>query len=166
MVILGIDPGYERMGFGCILKTGSTLRHLASGTIQTPRIELAERLRVIHAEIERLIAEHSPDVLAVEKLIFAANKTTAFDVAKAVGVVLLAASERGIEVSEFSPPEVKQSVVGFGAAEKKQVQFMVAKLLGLKEAPKPDDAADALAVAICCSFKRPLTRPLASRERG
>ena len=148
MKILGIDPGLERIGYGLIEKNGSQMRALAYGLIQTPRIAMPDRLRIAHDEMLKLVDEHRPDAVATERLLFTVNKTTAMDVAKALGVLLLACSERGLEWAEYSPPEVKQSVVGNGAAEKRQVQFMVQKLLGLQTAPKPDDVADALAIAI------------------
>jgi len=153
MRILGIDPGLERIGFGVLDKQVSKLTVIEYGLIQTPRISLPERLALIHTQVLELLDKHKPDALATERLLFTVNKTTAMDVAKALGVILLATSERGIEWAEYSPPEVKQSVVGNGAAEKKQVQFMVQKLLGLETAPKPDDVADALAIAITHAFR-------------
>ena len=148
MKILGIDPGLERIGCGLIEKKGSQLIVLHHGLIQTPRIALPERLNLIHKGVIELLDTHRPDAVATERLLFTVNKTTAMDVAKALGVILLACSERGLEWTEYSPPEIKQAVVGHGAAEKRQVQFMVQKLLGLKDPPKPDDVADALAIAI------------------
>jgi len=159
MRILGIDPGLERVGYGLIDKQGSRLIVLDHGLIQTPRITLPERLALIHTRILELVDQHKPDAIATERLLFTVNKTTAMDVAKALGVVLLASSERGVEWAEYSPPEVKQSVVGNGAAEKKQVQFMVQKLLGLETPPKPDDVADALAIAITHAFRAPIQAP-------
>lgn len=148
MRILGIDPGLERVGFAVVDKAGSRLTAVDYGLIQTPRIAMPDRLRVLHQEALKLIERHAPDALATERLLFSVNRTTAMDVAKALGVVLLACSERGLDWAEYSPPEVKQAVVGHGGAEKRQVQFMVQRLLGLAEPPKPDDVADALAVAI------------------
>ena len=153
MIILGIDPGLERIGYGVINREGSKLQVIDFGLIQTPRIALPDRIRLIHEETLRIIEERRPDAIATERLLFTVNKTTAMDVAKALGGVLLASSLRGIPWSEYSPPEVKQSVVGNGNADKKQVQFMVARLLSLKEAPKPDDVADALAIAITHAFR-------------
>ncbi len=153
MIILGIDPGLERMGYGVVNRQGSRLQVIDFGLIQTPRIALPDRIRIIHEATLRIIDERMPDAIATERLLFTVNKTTAMDVAKALGVVLLASSIRGIPLTEYSPPEVKQSVVGNGSADKKQVQFMVAKLLGLKESPKPDDVADALAIAITHAFR-------------
>lgn len=151
--ILGIDPGLERIGYGIIRREGSRLTPIAYGLIQTPRISVPDRVRIIHDEVVKLIDEHEPDCLATERLLFTVNKTTAMDVAKALGVVLLATSQRGLKWAEYSPPEVKQSVTGVGNADKKQVQFMVTRLLGLKETPKPDDVADALAIAITHSMR-------------
>lgn len=148
MRILGIDPGLERIGYGLIDKQGSQIKVLEYGLIQTPRIPLPDRLRLAHEQMVALLAKHRPDSVATERLLFTVNKTTAMDVAKALGVVLLACSEQGLPWAEYSPPEVKQTVVGNGAAEKRQVQFMVQRLLGLEQAPKPDDVADALAIAI------------------
>jgi crossover junction endodeoxyribonuclease RuvC len=153
MKILGIDPGLERIGCGLIEKSGSRLTIIHHGLIQTPKIALPERLSLIHKAMLELLDEHRPDAVATERLLFTVNKTTAMDVAKALGVILLACSERGLEWAEYSPPEIKQSVVGNGAAEKKQVQFMVQKLLSLPTPPKPDDVADALAIAITHAFR-------------
>ncbi len=156
MKILGIDPGLERIGYGLIEKQGSRLTVLDHGLIQTPRIPLPERLALIHARVLELVDQNKPDAVATERLLFTVNKTTAMDVAKALGVILFACSERGVKWAEYSPPEVKQSVVGNGAAEKKQVQFMVQKLLGLPTPPKPDDVADALAIAITHALRAPI----------
>jgi len=158
MVILGVDPGIERVGWGVVRREGSALQALSYGLIQTPRVAVPDRLLQIHREMEILIAEWAPDAIATERQMFAANKTTAFDVAKGLGVVLLAGAARGLEWSEYTPAEVKQSVVGNGAADKKQVQFMVTKLLSLQQIPKPDDVADALAIAICHAFRTRIAR--------
>lgn len=151
--ILGLDPGLERVGFGVIIREGSRLTVVEHGLIQTPRIALPDRLRLIHEEVCQLIARCQPDTVATEKLLFTVNKTTAMDVSKALGTILLAASQAGLPWQEYSPPEVKLAVVGHGGADKKQVQFMVSKLLGLQETPKPDDVADALAIAICHALR-------------
>jgi crossover junction endodeoxyribonuclease RuvC len=156
MKILGIDPGLERVGYGLIEKQGSKLTVIKHGLIHTPRIPLPERLSLIHAQVIELVENDRPDAVATERLLFTVNKTTAMDVAKALGVILLACSERGLEWAEYSPPEVKQSVVGNGAADKKQVQFMVQRLLSLTTVPKPDDVADALAIAITHAFRAPI----------
>jgi crossover junction endodeoxyribonuclease RuvC len=148
MVILGIDPGLERIGYGVVRREGSRLTPLAYGLIETPRVQVPDRMRIVHEKMLALVDQYNPDEIATERQIFAVNKTTAMDVAKALGVILLATSERGLPWAEYSPPEVKQSVVGVGNADKKQVQFMVTRLLGLASTPKPDDVADGLAVAI------------------
>lgn len=153
MVILGIDPGLERVGFGVIRREGSRYLPIDYGLIQTPRIAVPDRLRLIYEGVGELVERHQPDFIATERLLFTVNKTTAMDVAKALGVVLLLASEKGLPWMEYSPPEVKQAVTGNGRAEKVQIQFMVTRLLGLKEAPKPDDVADALAIAITHAMK-------------
>jgi crossover junction endodeoxyribonuclease RuvC len=153
MTILGIDPGLERIGYGLVSREGSRLEVVDYGLIQTPRIALPDRLALIHDALEALMRKYRPDALATERLLFAVNKTTAMDVSKAVGVILLTAQQQGLPWTEYTPPEIKLAVVGNGAAEKKQVQFMVTKLLALKETPKPDDVADALAIAICHAFR-------------
>ena len=157
MRILGIDPGLGRVGYGVVLKEGSRLSALDYGLIETPQIAIPYRLRIIHERVLEIVDQHQPDAIATERLLFTVNKTTAMDVAKALGVVLLATSQRGIKWSEYAPPEVKQSVVGVGNADKKQVQFMVTRLLSLRETPKPDDVADALAIAITHAFRANLS---------
>lgn len=159
MTILGIDPGLERIGFGVVRRNGSQMTCLGHGLIQTPRIALPDRLRIVNEEVNKVIDTYAPDAIATERLLFTVNKTTAMDVAKSLGVILLATSHRGIPWTEYSPPEVKQSVVGVGNAEKKQVQFMVMRLLGLAVAPKPDDVADALAIAITHAFRSRIQVP-------
>ncbi|MBI1757142.1 MAG: crossover junction endodeoxyribonuclease RuvC [Fimbriimonas ginsengisoli] len=153
MRILGIDPGLERIGYGLIELSGSRLTALDYGLLETPRIALPERLSILFDRASELIERSEADAMACERLLFTVNKTTAMDVAKAVGVVLLAASRRGLPCCEYSPPEVKQAVVGNGSADKRQVQFMVVRLLNLTKPPKPDDVADALAVAICHAYR-------------
>ncbi|HLO97936.1 MAG TPA: crossover junction endodeoxyribonuclease RuvC [Fimbriimonas sp.] len=152
MLTLGIDPGLERIGWAVVRRTGSQLEAVKYGLIQTPRIAMPDRLKLIHDGIAELILEFKPDAMATERLLFTKNVTTGMDVAKALGTILLAAANTGIEWTEYSPPQVKQSVVGVGNADKKQVTFMVRRLLALKEDPKPDDVADALAIAICHSL--------------
>jgi crossover junction endodeoxyribonuclease RuvC len=159
VTILGIDPGLERVGWGLVSKEGSRLTCLSHGLILTPRIRLEDRLLLIHEEFSALLKDRRPDAVAMEKLFFAKNQTTVMDVSRASGVILLSCAQQGLAVAEYSPPEVKLSVVGHGAAEKKQVQFMIARLLGLAEAPKPDDVADALALAVTHALKSgPATR--------
>ncbi|MDQ0339515.1 crossover junction endodeoxyribonuclease RuvC [Caldalkalibacillus uzonensis] len=150
MIILGIDPGIAIVGFAVVQKDGRRLKPLQYGTLTTkPDLTTPARLRQIYRGMTTLLSEYKPDVLAIEKLFFNRNVTTAFTVGQARGVMLLAAEEAGVPVVEYTPLQVKQAVVGYGVAEKRQVQEMVKMLLGLSERPKPDDAADALAVAIC-----------------
>lgn len=148
MRIIGIDPGLERMGWGVVEKNGSRLIPIGYGLIQTTRVETPQRLVMIREQLTELLAEHAPTCMAMERLFFAKNQTTVMDVARASGVAQLTAAEAGLSVEEYSPPQIKKSVCGTGSAAKHQVQFMVTRLLGLKEAPKPDDVADALAIAI------------------
>jgi crossover junction endodeoxyribonuclease RuvC len=159
MTILGIDPGLERIGFGVLRREGSRLEVLDFGLIQTPRIALPDRIRIAHEETLKIVDKYCPSAIVTERLLFTVNKTTAMDVAKVLGAILLVASFRNIPWHEYAPPEIKQSVVGNGSAEKKQVQFMVAKLLGLRESPKPDDVADALAIAITHAFRSRIGLP-------
>jgi crossover junction endodeoxyribonuclease RuvC len=164
MTILGIDPGLERIGYGLVRRDGSRLEVIDYGLIQTPRIALPDRLALLHDALGTLMRKHQPDAMATERLLFAVNKTTALDVSKALGVILLTAQQHGLPWTEYTPPEIKLAVVGNGAAEKKQVQFMVTKLLALKETPKPDDVADALAIAICHAFRTRAGIPPAVRR--
>lgn len=150
MIILGIDPGTATAGYGIVNFFAGELSLVAYGVIETPAgMKLPERLLKIYRETRALIEAHRPDVAAVEQLFFSRNVTTAFSVGQARGVFLLAAAEHGLEVVEYGPHEVKQAVTGEGRASKEQVAFMVRALLGMKETPRPDDAADALAIAIC-----------------
>jgi len=150
MVILGVDPGTATTGYGVLRKIGDRLEVVVYGPIVTsPKQPAHERLASIHGQICEIIEKHRPEVLAIERLFFAQNETTAIAVGRASGVILLAAAQRGLQVEEYTPLQVKQAVVGYGAADKKQVQYMVQRILGLSEPPKPDDVADALAVAIC-----------------
>ena len=149
MIVLGIDPGTAALGYGLVERTGSRLRVIDAGTLATPASDtLPERLLAIHGLVVDLIELHRPDLVAVERLFFSKNAQTAFAVGQARGVVLLAAAEAGLTVREPTPNEVKTAVTGYGAADKGQVGRMVAVLLELAEPPRPDDTADALAVAI------------------
>ena len=149
MLVLGIDPGTAITGYGLVFEERGELSPLAYGVIRTPaKQKLPLRLVHIYAELQKLIAEHSPDAVAVEEVFFSNNARTAFAVGQARGVCLLAAAEAGLPVYECTPLEVKQAVVGYGRAAKYQVQQMVRLLLNLDSIPRPDDAADALAVAI------------------
>jgi crossover junction endodeoxyribonuclease RuvC len=152
MRFLVIDPGTATTGFGVIDKQGSKIKFVAAGVITTPATApMLQRLDTIYQEIKQVIAEYKPDAMAVELLFFATNVTTAFTVGQARGVILLAAGQAGLEVSEYTPLQVKQAVTGYGRADKKQIQEMVKVLLKLPEIPKPDDAADGLAIAITCA---------------
>lgn len=152
MVILGIDPGVATIGFGLIRAERGKNTLLQYGVITTPPgIPLSERLLQISNDMERLIETFRPDEMAVEELFFSKNITTGIAVAHGRGVILLVAEKLGIPVFEYTPMQVKQSVVGYGKAEKKQVMLMTQRLLNMKDIPKPDDAADALAIAICHS---------------
>jgi crossover junction endodeoxyribonuclease RuvC len=150
MLILGIDPGTAIMGYGLIEKRGNRLYPLDYACWRTPaHTPMPERLLMLYNEIEAYIKEKQPQCVAVEELFFNRNTTTAISVGQARGIVLLAAAQSGIPVYEYTPLQVKQAVVGYGRADKKQIQQMVKGLLGLPEIPKPDDVADALAIAIC-----------------
>lgn len=150
MIILGIDPGYATIGYGVIEKNGSVLRLVDYGAIITPAKEnIAVRLKMIGDGMDALIAKHRPDEVSVEELFFNTNTTTAIKVAEARGVILLSAINKCGNIFEYTPLMVKQSLTGNGRADKHQIQFMVKAILKMKDIPKPDDAADALAVAIC-----------------
>ncbi|MBC7224770.1 MAG: crossover junction endodeoxyribonuclease RuvC [Anaerolineae bacterium] len=150
MRVLGIDPGTARVGYGVVEGEGALLRAVTYGVVATPASQaLPERLKEIYRAIGALISEVAPDALAAEELFFSRNARTAFAVGQARGVVLLAAAHAAVPVFEYTPLQVKQAVVGYGRAPKEQVQEMVRVLLSLPEVPRPDDAADALAVAIC-----------------
>ncbi|MGC8783141.1 MAG: crossover junction endodeoxyribonuclease RuvC [Armatimonadota bacterium] len=150
MVILGFDPGTAITGYGVLQQDGQKLRVLAFGCITTPaNLAAPRRLQRIYEEVCRLLDAYQPDVVVTERLFFNRNETTALSVGRTIGVILLAVAQRGIEWVEYTPLQVKTAVVGYGGAEKKQIQYMVTKLLALAETPKPDDAADALAVALC-----------------
>lgn len=150
MVILGIDPGLAIVGWGVVEYTANRFRPLAFGSIRTEAgVEVQQRLWEIHKDLGRIMEKYKPDAMAVEELFFQNNITTGIVVAEARGVILLTAREYNIPVFEYTPMQVKQAVVGYGKAEKKQVISMVTMLLGLKEPPRPDDTADALAIAVC-----------------
>jgi crossover junction endodeoxyribonuclease RuvC len=147
---LGVDPGTAITGYGVIASDGDALQMIASGAITTPSDwNLARRLTHIHAELTALIAQYQPTDAVVEKLFFSKNVRTALSVGQARGVALLAAAQAGLAVHEYTPLQIKQAVVGYGRAEKMQIQQMVKVLLQLDFIPQPDDAADALAIAIC-----------------
>ena len=152
VVILGIDPGVATIGFGVIQAQRGSNRLIRYGVITTPPgIPLSSRLLQISDDMEQLIRTFSPDEMAVEELFFTKNITTGIAVAHGRGVILLAAERLGVPIFEYTPMQVKQAVVGYGGAEKRQVMLMTQRLLQMKEIPRPDDAADALAIAICHS---------------
>ncbi len=152
MVILGIDPGVATIGFGVINAERQKNTLIQYGTITTPAgIPLASRLLQISNDMEELIHLFQPDEMAIEELFFSTNITTGISVAHGRGVILLAAEKLGVPVFEYTPIQVKQAVVGYGKADKKQVMLMTQRLLHMNRLPRPDDAADALAIAICHS---------------
>jgi crossover junction endodeoxyribonuclease RuvC len=149
MRIIGIDPGTGILGFGVIESNGGKNQLVDAGVIRTPvKEDDAVRLQTIYEEITDIIADTKPQEMSIEKLFFAQNVTTAMTVAQARGVVLLAGMQAGLKISEYTPLQIKQSLTGYGRAEKKQMQEMVRVLLGLKQVPQPDDCADALAAAL------------------
>lgn len=152
MKIFGIDPGSDRTGYGCVEAVGSRHRLIVSGAISTSSAaSFPEKLLKIHSGLAAVIADCRPDCVAIENLFYASNARSALRLGHARGVAMLAAVEAGLEVAEYTPAEIKRAVVGYGRAEKPQVQQMIKLLLGLADVPTPHDAADALAVAICHS---------------
>ena len=150
MRIIGIDPGYAIVGFGIIEYSRSKFTTIDYGAITTPAgMEFNARLLEIYNDLCYVLDKYRPEFLAIERLYFTTNQKTAIDVAQARGIVLLAAKQRNIQIFEYTPLQVKQSVTGYGKAIKKQVQEMTKKILSLHEIPKPDDTADALAIAVC-----------------
>lgn len=150
MVIIGIDPGLATIGFGVIDYTGNRFKTLDYGVLSTPaHTPVPERLEKIFTDATALFAKYRPDAISMEELFFSKNVTTGIPVAEARGVLLLAAQKAGINVYEYNPGEVKQSIVGYGKAEKRQVMEMTRMMLHLEKIPRPDDAADALAMAVC-----------------
>ncbi len=150
MRILGIDPGYAIVGYGIVDYIGNKFNTHKYGAILTEaKTEFTARLAKIYAELTEIIKENNIDAMSIEKLFFNTNTTTAIDVAQARGVILLAAKNNGIPVYEYTPLQVKQAVTGYGRAEKKQIMEMTRIILGLEKVPKPDDTADALALAVC-----------------
>ncbi len=164
MRIFGIDPGSERTGYGCVETDGRVARLVVCGAITAlPGDPFPQRLARIHRELVRLLNGCAPDCVAIEALFHAANVRTALKLGHARGVAVLAAVEAGCPVAEYTPAEIKRAVVGYGRAEKLQVQQMIKLLLGLAQPPSPHDAADALAVAICHLHSMP---PMSSRSRA
>ena len=153
MRILGVDPGIARTGWGIVEVQSSKFKVQSYGCIETlAKLELSQRLKQIYTKLTDIVQKHKPDVLALEELFFNTNAKTAFVVGQARGVVLLAAAENKLPVSVYTPLQVKIAVTGYGRAEKNQVGQMVKVILKLKESPKPDDVADALAVALTHAF--------------
>ncbi len=150
MIILGIDPGYAIVGWGVLEYNRGQFTVKGYGAITTPAgMSFEKRLEIIYKDMCTVIGKYKPEALSIEKLFFTNNKTTGIDVAQARGVILLAAAMAGVSINEYTPPQVKQAVVGYGKAEKKQVMEMTRAILHLREVPKPDDTADALALAVC-----------------
>jgi crossover junction endodeoxyribonuclease RuvC len=156
MIILGIDPGTATTGFGLVEENNGKTKLIDYGCIITkPNIPLEYRLEEINKELNKLIETHKPDEMAVEELFFSNNAKTAIAVGQARGVVLLTARQNKVPLAEYTPLQVKNAICGYGGADKKQVQKMVQMLLSMKEIPKPDDAADAIAIAIChCASRK------------
>lgn len=155
MRILGIDPGYAIVGFGLLEAGRGQARLISCGAINTPAgVAMPQRLLQIQEDMETLIRTFSPDVMAIEELFFNTNVTTGIGVAQARGVILAAAAKLGVAIFEYTPSQVKQAVVGYGKAEKRQVMDMTKRILNLGAVPKPDDAADAVAIALCHARSR------------
>lgn len=150
MIVVGIDPGLAKVGYGVLSRANRHLTPLAFGCIETDSAKShSQRLREIYDQISLIFDEYSPAWIAVEQLFFSRNVTSAMHVSEARGVLLLAAEQRGIAIAEYTPNQIKQAVTGSGRADKRQVQEMMQRLLRLQEIPRPDDAADGLAVALC-----------------
>jgi len=150
--ILGIDPGTGRLGFGIIELSNRELKLVDAGVITTSKnLSDSERLKIIYDDLNDIITDNSPSIISVEKLFFAQNVTTAMSVSQARGVVLLLAEIHKLNIYEYTPLQIKQALTGYGRAEKYQIQNLVKMILGLKNIPKPDDCADALAAAIICA---------------
>jgi crossover junction endodeoxyribonuclease RuvC len=156
--VLGIDPGLSRCGYGAVVREGGAVRAVAAGVLCTDRhLALPDRLAALHLELEALLDDLQPVAVAVERVLFQVNARTAISVGQASGLALAAAARRAIPVVQYSPNEVKLAVTGDGAADKQMVQAMVTRMLRLAEAPKPADAADALALALCHLWRARVT---------
>jgi crossover junction endodeoxyribonuclease RuvC len=167
MILIGIDPGTATTGYGVVEKRAGKLIYLACGVITTPSTQDApDRLKRIYDDFNQLLDKYQPVGVATERLFFTNNTTTGIPVGRALGVILLALAQRGLPWTEYTPTQVKNAVVGVGRADKKQVQYMVTRLLNLPETPKPDDAADALAIAICHAHSMRPTAVIKPPVRG
>ena len=161
MLVLGLDPGLATTGFGLVAEQGRGLASVGHGVIKTPsNTPTADRLVQLHRRLLEVIDENAPDMASVEQLFFSSNARTAMVVGEARGVLLLTCAEAGLPIVEYTPMQIKQAITGYGKADKGQMQEMVRLLLQLDEIPRPDDAADALAVAICCHHSSHLERLL------
>lgn len=150
MIVIGIDPGYAIVGYGVLEYRNNSFSPIDYGAITTPAgMPFEQRLKIVYDDMDLLLKKYRPSAVAIEKLFFTSNQKTAIDVAQARGVIVLSAINNGVDVFEYTPLQVKQGVVGYGKAVKQQVMEMTRTLLKLKEIPKPDDAADALAIGIC-----------------
>jgi len=155
ITILGIDPGYGRVGYGLVRKEGSSLFYITAGCIETKKTTLpSKRLHIIYQQLTSLIKIHAPHVLATEQLFFAKNTKTALRVAETRGILLLLGEEHGIPTREFTPLQVKVAACGYGRADKAQIQNMIMRIFKLAAPPQPDDAADALAIALTAAYTR------------
>jgi crossover junction endodeoxyribonuclease RuvC len=160
MIILGIDPGFARLGYGVVKKTGATIQFRAAGVITTTaREEFPRRLITIRHELKQLIVKYRPDRVGVERLYFFKNVTTAFGVGQAIGIITLTLAEAGLPVIELTPLQIKSILTGYGQASKPQVQKSLQLLFRLNRVPKPDDAADGLACAYCAALRPDAPRP-------
>ena len=167
MFVLGIDPGVSRCGYGVVTRAKAGVTATAAGVLTTPKDDpLPDRLASLNRELRALLAEYRPDVVVVERVFFQTNVRTAMSVGQASGLALAAAAEAGCHVAQYTANEVKQAVTGYGAATKEQVQRMVQSLLSLPERPKPPDAADALALALCHLAMAPLQARVAAATTG
>jgi len=155
-IILGIDPGLATTGYGVVIKEKNNFLVVNYGTIDTlPKLKFAQRLEHIHQELSGIIKKYKPDIFGIEELFFAKNVKTALSVGQARGVMMLTAMQSKLDIYEYTPLQVKQALTGYGRADKNQIQQMVKIVLNLKQIPKPDDAADALAIAVCCGNSIP-----------
>lgn len=150
MIILGLDPGNARLGYGVVRKDGPRVVHVAHGCLETPKgMDQGSRLMLLQRQLDAVIAAHTPALVGVEKLFFSKNVKTAMAVSEARGMILLTVRTSGAALAEYTPMEIKVAISGYGGADKKQVQRMVTTLMKLDVTPEPDDAADALAIAYC-----------------